>query len=360
MGDGLYDQLAELLRKISFGVEKGPEMDALLRALFTEQEARVAVNLSPLAPEPPEKVAERMGEDSAEVAAILNRMADKGVIYCNQRGDSKWYKLIQVVPGIFELQFMRGEVTPRTRELAKLFEDYFHSVEKKGAKESITPFARVIPVERTVAAGIQVLPFEEADRYIDGADVLSVTTCYCRHEKRLLDQGCKYPDDVCIQMGSFARFLIQRGFGREIGKAEAREILRRSEEAGLIRTANNTRDHIDFICNCCSCCCGILQSVKSATMPSMAAASNYVARVDDSACVACGECVARCQMDALSMARDAAKVDATRCVGCGICVTACPSEALALVSRGERKEPIKDFRALTQMQIQDKIRLGQL
>lgn len=356
MNEELYSKLGDVLEGISFGVKRGLEFDALLKALFEEEEARVAVNLSCVSPEPPERVAERMGEDPVRVAKILDSMADKGLIYCNQRGETRWYKLIQVVPGIFELQFMRGEITPRTKELARLFEAYFQSAQKEGKKLPLTPFARVIPVDKTVSAGIQVFPYETAAYYIDSAHVISVSTCYCRHEKRLLDQGCKNPDDVCLQFGPFARFLIQRGFGREITREEAHRILQRSRDAGLIHTSNNTRDHVDFICNCCGCCCGILQSVKSSTMPSMAAASNYVVQVDQERCVACGECVERCHMEAIRVEIQGAQVDPQRCVGCGVCANFCPSEALALVTRDQRREPFQDFRALIQHQIQDKLR----
>jgi Pyruvate/2-oxoacid:ferredoxin oxidoreductase delta subunit len=218
----------------------------------------------------------------------------------------------------------------------------------------------VIPVEKTVYGGIKVFPYEDAGRYIDEAEAISVSTCYCRHKQRLLGKGCEYPHDVCLQFGSFARFVVQRGFGREISKEEARRILERCREAGLIHTSNNTRDHIDFICNCCSCCCGILYSVQSSTMPSMAASSNYLARVDEDRCVACGTCVERCQMGAMRLEGDTAEVDEGRCIGCGVCADGCPSEAMALVRKERVTEPAKDFRELVMRQLEDKKRLGLL
>lgn len=360
MSQDVYAKLGDILETISFGVKRGPEFDNLLRALFDEEEAKVAVHVSPMAPEPPEKVAERMGGDEKKVADLLDRMADKGLIYCSQRGESKWYKLIQVVPGIFELQFMRGEINPRTKELARLFDAYFKSVEKVGKKLPVTPFARVIPVDKTVSSGVKIFPYERAAYYVEKADVISVSTCYCRHEKRLLGEACENPLEVCLQFGSFARFLIQRGFGRQITKEEAHSILSKSREAGLIHTSNNTRDHIDFICNCCGCCCGILRSVKSSSMPSMAASSNYIANVDLERCVICGECSERCHMEAISIEVDGAKVRPQRCVGCGVCANFCPSEAIILIPKREREEPPEDFRALLQRQIQEKLSLASL
>jgi hypothetical protein len=109
MSDELYDQLSDLFNKIGFGGRKGPEMNALLQSLFNEDEAATALNLSPFAPEPPASVAERMGEDPDILAGRLDEMADKGLIYASSRGAEKRYKTIQLVPGIFELQFMKGE-----------------------------------------------------------------------------------------------------------------------------------------------------------------------------------------------------------------------------------------------------------
>ncbi|MDY6935873.1 MAG: 4Fe-4S binding protein [Spirochaetota bacterium] len=355
MTEGIYEDLIMHLGTISFGLYSCPELYRLLKALFTEEEARVAVNLSPMAPEPPENVAQRMKENPKRIAKILDGMADKGVIYCSQRGEDKWYKIIQVIPGIFELQFMRGEVDDRSRELARLFDDYSHAQERVITdKIKITPFARVIPVEKTIKADVEIFPFEMANRYIDEADTISLSTCYCRHEKRLLEKGCQHPDDVCLQFGSFARFVVQRGFGRAISRDEARQVLERSEEAGLIHTSNNTRDRIDFICNCCICCCGILRSIKSSNIPSMAATSNYLARIEKNNCVGCGYCIERCQMDAIYYDSEyMVHMDIDRCIGCGVCVSSCTNNAIELVLGAEQKNPPRDFRELGMIQMED-------
>ena len=81
MSEELYDKLSDLFNSIGHGGRKGPEMVALLKALFTEDEAGTALHLSPFAPEPPSNVAERLGEDSHVLANRLNEMADKGLIY---------------------------------------------------------------------------------------------------------------------------------------------------------------------------------------------------------------------------------------------------------------------------------------
>jgi len=355
MSSELYKELAELFIRIGFGGRHCPELYALLESLFTEEEARIALNLSPFGPEPPEKTAERLGEDPEKIARLLDEMADKGLIYCSQKGDIKWYKTLQLVPGIFELQFMKGEYTPRAMELARLFDAYHQAsrglVEKKRepAKRTLS-FARVIPIEESINPETNIFSYEEVERYINQTDTITLSSCYCRHEHRLLDRGCQYPDDVCLQFGPFARFVRERGFGREITKAEAREVMKRSADAGLIATSSNTRERIDFICNCCTCCCGVLRSVKITGAPVRSVSSNFQARVEPESCIGCGECEERCQMEAITMEDDTAHVDPERCLGCGVCIRACPNEALALVRREDTEDPPRSFGELIERQ----------
>jgi len=249
-------------------------------------------------------------------------------------------------------------VTPRAKELARLFDALFHSrppvdeqkTEKEESKGPGVHFARVIPIDESLNPQIQVFPYEDAKNYIDAANVITVSTCYCRHEKRLLDQGCEYPDDVCLQFGSFAGFVKERGFGREITKEEAHEIMKRSSEAGLIATSSNTREKIDFICNCCTCCCGILRSVTEMGAPAGSLSSNYLARVDEDTCTGCEECLDRCQMDAITMEDVTAQIDVERCIGCGVCIPTCDTESIELYQRPDVKNPPKNFAELITQQ----------
>ena len=351
MPDALYDRLADIFNMIGFGSRKSPELRDLLKSLFNEEEANLAVNLSPMAPESPVMLAERIGADPARVSQVLNEMADKGLIYSTIKNGENWYKLIQLVPGIFELQFMKGEFTPRAKELAGLFDAYFHA---RVASMESTPsptgesvhFARVIPIEKTITPTMNVFPFEVASKYVQDAQTITVSVCYCRHEKRLLDRGCQYPDDVCLQLGPFAEFVKNRGFGKEISKTEALEILKKSADAGLIHTSSNTQERIDFICNCCTCCCGILQGVSLFNAPVRTVSSNYQAVVETDTCSGCGECVERCQMKAVALEDDVATIDPERCIGCGVCVYHCPTEAMTLTARSDFVEPPRSFREL--------------
>jgi len=366
MADETYDKLADIFNRIGFGSRKSPELIALLKSLFDEMEAHVALHLSPFAPEPPGIIAGRLGQDPDRIAGILDTMADKGLIYSSRRDGENWYKIIQLVPGIFELQFMKGEYTGRAKELARLFDAYAHargpgentggnkapvtaSSEDRSSGDSVH-FARVIPIEKTISPEMNIFPFEVARKYVEKAETITVSTCYCRHEQRLLDRGCEFPDDVCLQFGSFARFVKERGFGREISRKEALDVLRKSADAGLIHTSSNTQERIDFICNCCTCCCGVLRGVSHLNAPVRTVSSNYEITADLESCVGCGECADRCQMGAIALNDNQVSLTLERCIGCGVCVYHCPSEALALIARSDFVEPPRNFRELIERQ----------
>ena len=101
-----------------------------------------------------------------------------------------------------------------------------------------------------------------------------------------------------------------------------------------MHTVNNSQAGVRYICNCCTCGCGVLRGIADVGMANVAARSAFVNRVDETACQAGGRCVDECQFGVLSLEM-VARVDDVRCVGCGVCVLACPEEALALVRRPE-------------------------
>jgi electron transport complex protein RnfB len=108
--------------------------------------------------------------------------------------------------------------------------------------------------------------------------------------------------------------------------------LRRAADAGLVHSVSNSQEGIWYICNCCTCSCGVLRGLTELGMANVIARSAFVNQVDEELCRACGLCVDYCQFAALSLG-NVAQVNRPRCVGCGVCVPACPEGALGLVRR---------------------------
>ncbi|MEW5947001.1 MAG: 4Fe-4S binding protein [bacterium] len=346
MKSEIYEKLRERLDRFPLGAPAADEAYDILATLFTEEEARIALDLPPF-PESIASICEKTGMEKEKLVPVLDRMSSKGLVFSNVRDGVRRYSLLPMVPGIFELQFMKGEYGPEKSRLAKLFDEYYVTGWGKATFDLKTSWARVIPVEKQIPAGTQVFTYEKASELIENASSLALTNCFCRHEAELLGKSCGAPKDVCMILGPFADFTVERGFAERASKQQMMDALARSEEAGLVHCSDNCRDRINFICNCCGCCCGILGSITKLNIPTAVATSRYIASIDEELCDGCGTCVERCHVSALSLVDDVARhAGAHRCIGCGLCASACPSDAIAMIERPDAREPKRSFREL--------------
>ena len=324
-----------------------PEFYDLVKELFTPDEAAMAAVL-PAKPSTLSMIAKEVGKDERKVETLLEAMADKGLCSSFTKDGNRTYLAVPFVPGIFEFQFMRGTRTERDRRLAHLIHSYKQAVDGARGPQTIKfPGNRVIPVGETIHPGSKVHTYNQVFSYIDRYDPIAVSTCFCRHEGKLLDEksDCGKPDDVCMQFGLGAQYVIERGMGRKVSKEEARETLKRAEEAGLVHASLNSQE-IDFICNCCSCHCMILKTALSQTQPGRVLSSGFQPSFTVDLCTACGTCVDRCPARASKLDRDVPEVDLDRCFGCGVCATSCPAEAIRMEEKPGIQEPPLNRKAL--------------
>jgi Pyruvate/2-oxoacid:ferredoxin oxidoreductase delta subunit len=323
----VYGDLARRLDAIPNGFPPAPsgvELRLLAR-LFTPQEAALAVVMLPEA-EPAEVIAERAGVAPAVAEERLRRMAVSGLIWSRPTDAGTAYGLMPFVVGVYEAQLPRLDAG-----LAELFELYFR--ETRGIVVGAPPVHRVIPVEQAVRVGLEVLPFESASQLLAGAKSWAVRACICRTQQRLVGRGCDRPVDNCLSFAPVESAFQADGVSRPIALDEALRILYEAEEAGLVHTVTNARAGLSYICNCCTCCCGILRSVVEFDLPGAVARAAFRAAVDRDACVGCGKCAGRCAFEAVRVEKGKSVVDAQRCVGCGQCCATCPSDAIHLERR---------------------------
>ncbi len=350
MGEKVYKTLCKTMAKRG-GMFPGmdiPEFYELVKELFTPEEASVT-NAMPRGFNPARVIAKAMEKTEDEIAETLEKMANKGLCISGEKEGTTVYGGPPFVPGIFEYQFLRGTETEKDKKLAKLIDHYKTAVNAvRGPKKEKVPSMRVITVDRKIKAGNHIHTYDQVASYIENYEPLSVSTCYCRHQAKLIDENnhCGNPDDVCMQFGKGAQFVIDRKMGRKITKEEATEILGRAEEAGLVHCSNN-RQEIDFLCNCCSCHCLILKNAIELPKPGLAVNSGFQPVWDTELCIACDTCIERCPLDALTM-RDIVEweVQLDRCIGCGVCATGCPAEAIAMEERPGIPVPPLDQKAL--------------
>ena len=333
MSQAAYKKLAERLDALPNGfppTDDGAEL-RLLAKLYTPEEADLASQLR-LTKEVPEQIAERLGRDKAEVRVLLKGMARNGLIAAGRTEAGLGYGLMPFVVGIYEFQIGNMD-----KELASLFEEYYTQsfVEVLRTKPQVH---RVLPVNESIKVDMEVRPHENAADLVKSAQAWGVLDCICRKQKELIGDPCGHRLDVCMTLSEVPHAFDNQTVVRALTKEEALSTLQRAADAGLVHSVSNNQKGLNYICNCCTCSCGILRGMAEVGIANVVARSSYVNQVDDLLCNACETCLDYCQFDALAMSDDAiVQVNSVRCVGCGVCVLQCPSEALGMVMRPEEE-----------------------
>ncbi len=298
----------------------------LLAKLFSPQEADLAAALLPEL-EAPGQIAERLARPLEEIIPLLKEMSRKGLIVMGKTSLGRLgFCLMPFVVGIYENQLERIDA-----ELAQLFEDYFKTSFGRALK--IAPqFHRVIPVRETVKNTMEVHPYESVTSLVNGAQSWGVQDCICRKQKALIGQDCGHPVDVCMVLSSKPEAFANSSEIHALSRVESLQTLKRAADAGLVHCVSNNQKDLHYICNCCTCSCGILRGMAELGIANAVARSAFVNRVDEALCIACGDCLSACMFGALKMDLTA-QVEETHCVGCGVCVPTCPQGALGLERR---------------------------
>ncbi len=352
MGDDIYLRLREYLDTFPLGfpaTEDGIELE-ILRALFAEREAELFLQVSPL-PERVEVIAARAGLDPEEAEEALYEMSRKGLLYRVRRGGETFYNAAPFMIGLYEYSVRRMD-----ERLARLYRCYYDQAYVLEMAASGVPGFKVLPLDEAVEGANPVLfPYFFLRDQVQKARVIGVTECVCRKEARLLGEGCDAPSNNCLMFGAAAEFYIENGFGRRIGAAEALRILEEADRAGLVHAGVNAK-HLSNICNCCPCCCASLKGITVEGMDKQNFMNAlFMAHVDKRTCTACGNCLDRCPVGAVSVTY-AASVDGERCLGCGLCSTFCPVEAVKVIPRKERLGPFDHVMDLGLAIMREKIR----
>ncbi len=208
------------------------------------------------------------------------------------------------------------------------------------------PRDQTIKVHKDVEDAEQmVLPSSLADHFIDQASHQWIMDfCICRRS-----MPCKhYPVDLgCLFLGEPVQ-EINPEWGRLVTKEEAKDHIRKCQEAGLIHFIGKSKldtvwlgigpgEKLLTICNCCPCCCITRGLSHAAPLLSekLKRAPGVEVRVTDD-CIGCGTCAAKvCFSDAIHI-QEGRAVIADNCRGCGRCAETCPNDAIKITIDPER------------------------
>ena len=350
----IYQQLIDWLRKAWWGLPDSEHLMPAIQSFYTPEEATLLTGM-PFSGRSLEELAEMKKIAPEELAPRLDALARKAAVWRSQKGESIRYSLNDAF-----FLFMRGpywaeQPDDAAKKAAKPINKYFYDGFMDQFRDVHAKGLRTIPIDKTVEDPRRILPYEDVVKFVDSQDYCTVSSCPCRQRKRLDPDSkvCDHPMEVCLHFGRLGHYIVENDLGREITKEETKDILKQAAESGLVHAISNWQQGADTICNCCTCCCLFFEAYHVLEHHKSHDISNYRVRTTAETCKACGLCVERCPMDALSLEGSsvatnkkgkAAMLDPDKCIGCGVCVYKCPTQALILVRREETHDPPRDVR----------------
>ena len=341
--NSLYDRLADRLNQFPQGAPLSDSLFAILKILFSEKEAGLVAQL-PIKPFTVDRAAAIWKLDKATAQNMLEDLAGRAMLLDMEQNGQQMFCLPPPMAGFFEFSMMRVRGDVNQKALAELYYQYLN-VEEDFVKalfvEKGTPLGRIFVQEAALPQDgkLEVLDYERASHIIKTASHIGVSMCYCRHKMQHLGRACDAPMDICMTFNTSARSLIKYGHARQVDAAECLDLLAVAQGHNLVQFGENAREGVNFICNCCGCCCEALLAIKRFAI-ARTIHSNFIARAGND-CRGCGKCEKVCPVNAIHMedgpaGKRFAFVDPERCIGCGVCVRSCAFGQLTLEARPER------------------------
>ena len=345
--DKEYRLLQQRLDRNVTGAPDSPAFTKILSILFSPEEARLARRITSQ-PISVGALARRLDLPRDELADKVTDMAQRGLVVDMEIRGRRYVFLAPVVVGFFEFTFMRTRDNLPMAELAKLFDQYMKENDRfsRAIFSGQTQVGRSLVNEHALPEGdhTEILDWERASHVVKTADVIGVSLCPCRHKAGHLDKACDQELEACMTLNYGATAMIRNGMARPLTTAEGMDLLERCREAGLAQTGDNVQQKLTYICNCCGCCCGMMQAIRDFDINQAIVTSNWVMEVDLANCKGCGECAKLCPVQAIDIQEERldgkkrrwAVCDEDVCLGCGACYSVCKHGGVTMKARPQR------------------------
>jgi NAD-dependent dihydropyrimidine dehydrogenase PreA subunit len=323
MNDHIHQRLRERIDSYSVGFSTTPSgiEIKILQKIFSPEEAELYLHMERKL-ERVEDIAQKAGKTAEEIKVLLDGMKKKGLLFPKKKNGIQYYALAPFMHGFFEHQSVLG----LDYELAKMYEDYMW-----GGFIPKTRSLRTVPIDVSLDSNKTVMPYDDIKKIIDSKNRIGLMPCACAAKMKVLKSGCNQSLNVCIAFDFYAEYAIEEyGVGRWITQEEALQVIRKSEDEGLVHQVGGDNRNVECICNCCTECCNLLRFFTIIPNPAKFAGSNYFSSLDHTLCNLCEICIERCPMNAIKPHNDTLTINLERCIGCGLCTTTCPTEAIML------------------------------
>ncbi len=344
-----YKGLVDRLNRFPQGAPPSELLNKILKILFRENEADL-VSLIPIKPFTAETAAKIWKINVHEARKILDNLAGRALLLDFMQKGEKYYVLPPPMAGFFEFSLMRIRDDIDQKLLSELFYQYLNEEEdfvRALFTRGDTQLGRTFVHEPALSEenALHVLDYERASEVIKIADHIAIGTCYCRHKMMHLDRACAAPLDICMTFNSSASSLIRHGHARAVDKVECLDLLQQAYDCNLVHFGENVKERVNFICNCCGCCCEAMIAARRFAVMNPVHTTNFIPEINKEDCNGCGKCVTVCPVEAMTLVsannphkprQKQSGLNEDRCLGCGVCVRICPESCIKLVSRPKR------------------------
>jgi formate hydrogenlyase subunit 6/NADH:ubiquinone oxidoreductase subunit I len=348
--NSVYSKLIDRLNRFPQGAPPSDLFYKILKMFFNEKEAGL-VSLLPIKPFTAKKAARIWKLNLSESKKILDKLASRAILLDIEQNNEIFYVLPPPMAGFFEFSLMRIRSDIDQKLLSELFYQYLNVEEdfiRNLFTEGQTQLGRVFVNESSLSHKntLHVLDYERATYVIETSNVMGISICYCRHKMAHVHKDCDAPKDICMTFNTSASSLIRHGHARAVEKPEALELLQKAYENNLVQFGENVREKVNFICNCCGCCCEAMIAARRFAMMHTIHTTNFIPEINEKDCKGCAKCVTACPVEAMSLIssndphhpqKKKAKLDEKICLGCGVCVRICPENSLFLKPRRQRE-----------------------
>ena len=344
-----YESLVDRLNRLPQSAPPSDTLYAILKLLFSEKEAGL-VALLPIRPFTARHAAKVWKMKQSEAQKILDELAGRAILLDMTAPDGVTsYVLPPPMAGFFEFSMMRLRGDVDQKLLAELYFQYINVEEDfiTSLFMSETRMGRAFVNEEVLLPNqrLTVLDYERASEVVRTASHRAIGICYCRHKMEHVGRACDAPMDICMTFNMSAESLVRHEYARAMDVAEGLDLLQQARDRGLVQFGENVQRGVNFICNCCGCCCEAMIAARRLGFTNAVQTTNYLPIIDERVCNGCGKCADACPVEAMTLvsANDPhhpklrkAHVNMDLCLGCGVCVKRCTRGGLKLEERGER------------------------